>query len=452
MYPLITAALDALHKNIGDPYPDIPGNLEWPFLGSTLDFAKDVHHSILKNHRKYGNVFKVRALGDNYIFLIGPEANKLILQDQQSNFLNEKSWGGILGELFRGAIMLKDGEEHSRFRRIMQTAFHKEPMSHYLSIIESETTQFLEDEIPIKRGKLITYPAIVRLTMKIAGKLFFGVHFKEQQLDWIIDVTQASMAPVRYEIPYTLYWKGMQARKKLTAFYKDIIQEKRVRPGEDMFSQMCVARSDNGEMFTEEEIIDQMIFLMMASHDTTTSTLTSMIYEMARFPEWQDRLLKESDQFYNSGSLEYSRLKEFQETGWVINEALRLHPPLEVIPRNAAKAFTFKGYTFPAETNVVVAVFATHTLPEIYKNPLRFDPERFSDARAEHKKKPLCFLPFGAGKHICIGQYFAEMEAKIVMSQFVRKFKWSVPSGYILRQSPPLNHPQDGLPIQISRR
>jgi cytochrome P450 len=449
---LLAEIQETLYKNIYDPFPQIPGNLEWPFIGSTFQFARDVHHSILYNYRKYGDIFKVRALGDNYIFMIGPEANKMVLQDQQQNFLSAESWGSILGELFHGAIMLTDGDEHSRFRRIMQTAFHKEPMSNYLQTIEKETDEYLQKEIPVRNDKLMVYPAMVRLTMKIAGKLFFGVHFKEEQLDWIIDVTMASMAPIRYEIPYTLYWKGMQARKKLTVFYKNIIREKRRNPGEDMFSQMCVARSDSGEMFSDAEIIDQMIFLMMASHDTTTSTLTSAIYETAKSPEWQERMLNESLSFYRKGPLEYNRLKEFKEIGWVIMEALRLHPPLVVIPRNAVRDFVFKGYRIPAGTKIALPIYITHTLPEIYTNPLTFDPERFSDERTEHKKRHLCYLPFGAGKHICIGQFFAEMEAKIVLSKMAQRFRWSVPEGYSIRQVPPLNHPKDGLPVHISTR
>jgi cytochrome P450 len=449
---LLTEIQEALYKNLYDPFPDIPGNLEWPFIGSTFQFARDVHHSILDNYRKYGDIFKIRALGDNYIFMIGPEANKMVLQDQQLNFLSAESWGKILGELFHGAIMLTDGEEHSRYRRIMQTAFHKEPMSNYLLTIEQEVDTYLNKEIPINNHQLIVYPAMVRLTMKIAGKLFFGVHFKEEQLEWIVDVTMASMAPIRYEIPYTPYWKGMQARKNLTTFYKDIIREKRRKPGDDMFSQMCIARSDSGEIFTDAEIIDQMIFLMMASHDTTTSTLTSVIYETAKSPEWQERMLNESNTFYNIDPLEYGRLKEFRKIGWVIQEALRLHPPLVVLPRNAVRDFEFKGYRIPAGTKIALPIYVTHTLPEIYTDPLKFDPERFSDERAEHKKKPICYLPFGAGKHICIGQYFAEMEAKIILSKMVQRFHWSVPKGYKMQQAPPLNHPKDGLPVRIDRR
>jgi cytochrome P450 len=441
----------SLRHNLTDPYPEIPGDLGLPYIGSTLDFARDINGLIVKCWKKYGDVFKIRVLGENIIGMAGADANKLILQEEQDAFLSKEGWNFIIGDLFKDAIMLSDGEQHSRYRRIMQTAFHKQPMIGYLEVIEQEVQEYLDHEIPIKKGKLITYPAMVRLTMKIAGRLFFGVEFSEKHLDAIMEVTIASMSPIHLDIPYTTYGKGMEARRMLAKYYASHIKKNRENPGDDMFSQMCIAKSENGEMFSDEEIINQMIFVMMASHDTTTSTLSSMIYETAKHPEWQERMRAESRQFYAEGPLDYGRLKDFKEIGMVLNECLRLHPALVVLPRYAAKDFVFKGYHIPKGSRVAISTYATHIDPRVYPDPLRFDPLRFSDERAEHKKTPFSFIPFGAGRHICIGKYFAEMEAKIVMSHFVKRFKWSVPPGYQMRYAPPLNHPIDGLPIRIER-
>ncbi len=442
-------AFQKVMQNITDPYPAIPGDLKLPFIGSTLEFAQDINALILRNWKRYGNVFKIRVLGENIVALAGPSANKMVLHDEQDDFLSREGWNFVIGDLFKDAIMLTDGEQHARYRRIMQSAFHREPMIGYLDVIEKATEEYFDREISIRNGKLITYPAMVKLTMKIAGKLFFGVQFDDKQLDAIMDVTKASMSPLHVEIPYTIYWKGMQARRMLTDFYRERIKANRQNPGEDMFAQMCVARSESGEVFTDEEIINQMIFLMMASHDTTTSTLTSMIYETARYPEWQERMRSESNDFYATGTLEYNRLKEFKEINLVLNECLRLHPALVVIPRMARKDFTYEGYRIPKGTRVAISTYATHITKDIYSNPMQFDPERFNEERAEHKKVAYSFIPFGGGRHLCIGKYFAEMEAKIVMSHFVKRFKWSLPNGYKIRYAPPLNHPRDGLPVFI---
>lgn len=451
MIPNFQQIEHSLISNLTDPYPKIPGNLGLPYLGSTLEFARDINALIVKNWRTYGDVFKIRVLGENIICLAGPEANQMVLHDEQDDFLSKEGWNFVIGDLFKDAIMLTDGAQHSRYRRIMQTAFHKGPMTGYLDVIEQEVEDYMDREIAIKNGKLLTYPAMVRLTMKIAGRLFFGMEFGNRQLDAITEVTLASMSPVHLDIPYTPYGKGLQARRELTAFYSKHIKRNRENPGEDMFSQMCIARSDKGEMFTDEEIINQMIFVMMASHDTTTSTLTSMIYETAKHPEWQEKMREESRAFYAEAPLAYNRLKDFQVIGMVLNECLRLHPALVVLPRLANRDFHFKGYRIPKGTRVAVSTYATHIDPKIYPNPLKFDPLRFSDERAEHKKVPYSFIPFGAGRHVCIGKYFAEMEAKIAMSHFVKRFEWSVPKNYVMKYAPPLNHPRDGLPISIRR-
>lgn len=443
--------ISLLEDNLTDPYPDIPGDLKLPFIGSTYQFSTDVNGFLERSFKKYGNIFKLRVLGNNVIALMGAEANQLVLHTDQDNFLSKDGWEFVLGDLFKDAIMLSDGAEHKRYRSIMQSAFHKQPMIGYLGMIETAVEEFLDSEIRIRRGKLITYPEIVRLTMLIAGRLFFGMEFDTKHLDAITDVTRAASSPIRFEIPLSKYKKGMDARRLLTEFYSDKIVEKRRNPGDDMFSQMCIAQNEEGQQYTDEEIINQMIFVMMASHDTTTSTLTSMVYETARSPEWQERMRAEAHMFYEKGPLEYNRLKEFEEIGYVLNECLRLHPALVAMPRKVVKGFDFKGYHIPADTIIAVSPHISHRDPAVWSNPEEFDPLRFSPERAEHKKASNCFIPFGAGRHVCIGKYFAEMEAKITMSHFARRFKWSVPKGYKMRYAPPLNHPHDGLPVSIER-
>lgn len=448
---LLFEGKEMLLQNIQDPFKEIPGDLKLPFIGSSIEFALDVNKVIIDNLEKYGPIFKLRVMGYNLIALAGPDANKLILHDDQENFLSKKGWGFIIGDLFKEAIMLTDGEEHTRFRRIMQTAFHKMPMIGYLEVIMNEVNHFLDHEMAIKKDKLIVYPEMVRLTMKIAGKLFFGFEFSDKDLNAIVEITAASMWPIHLEIPFSPYQKGMEARRYLTKRYKERIKENRRNPGDDMFSQMCVAKSESGEMFSDQEIINQMIFLMLASHDTTTSTLTSILFETAKDSSWQEKMRAESIDFYEKGDLEYGRLKEFKTLGLVMNETLRLHPALVVMPRYVEKDFSFLGHQIPKGSRVAISTYATHIMPEIYPNPFLFDPNRFSEERAEHKKVPFSFIPFGAGKHICIGQYFAEMEIKIIISQFVRRFKWSIPKGYEIKYKPPLNAPTDGFPVRIER-
>ncbi len=440
-----------IHNNIKDPFPDIPGDLKLPFVGSTFEFSSDLNKFVEEYWKKYGDLFKVRVFGANVLMMVGPEANKLVLHDQQQYFLNKESWGLVIGELFKGAILLTDGDEHRRFRRIMQTAFHRKPMMGYLEVINSTVSEYLQQETISLNSRVKMYSFMEKLTLQIAGKLFFGVEFTEKQLKAITAVTRASADPLHLNIPFTRYGEGLRYRKVLSEFYKERIRANRKHPGEDLFSYMCIARSESGEQFTDEEIIDQMIFLMMASHDTTTSTLVSIIYETAKDSKWQKAMREECRDLDFGDFVSYEGLKELKLVEQVMNECLRLHPALGAFPRLSTRDFEFNGYKIPAYTYIGISPKLSHLRSDIFSNPLDFDPDRFSENRAEHKKHSHAFIPFGAGNHICLGKYFAIMEVKIVLYHFIRHFKWSTSKNYKTKFLPPLNHPRDGLPVKLER-
>ena len=192
-----------------------------------------------------------------------------------------------------------------------------------------------------------------------------------------------------------------------------------------------------------------MIFLMMAAHDTTTSTLTTMLYCLARNPGWQDKL-REDAQALPDAQLRHADLAGCERTEWVMKESLRMYPPLTSIPRKAARDCEFGGFQIPRGTPVGISPIHTHHMPSLWTRPDDFDPERFSPARAEHRQHAYAYLPFGGGAHLCIGQHFADMEVKSVMHQLLRRFKFSVPEGYRMPyQLVPIAKPRDGLPITL---
>jgi cytochrome P450 len=194
-----------------------------------------------------------------------------------------------------------------------------------------------------------------------------------------------------------------------------------------------------------------MIFLMMAAHDTTTSTLSSLLYELARHPEWQARVREEC----RAGAGEtagYDELGRLATLAMVVNETLRLHPPLSTIPRLASQDFEFGGYRVPSGSMVAIYPLHTHHMAEWWSEPYRFDPERFAPGRAEHERHPYAFIPFGGGAHMCIGYRFAELQIKAILYQLVRRYRWSTPAGYVMpEQQAPIAKPRDGLPITLER-
>jgi cytochrome P450 len=194
-----------------------------------------------------------------------------------------------------------------------------------------------------------------------------------------------------------------------------------------------------------------MIFLMMAAHDTTTSTLSSMFYLLGKNPEWQQRLREES-QAMNKTELEWDDLEKMRGIDCVMKETLRLLPPLTAMPRTSVKNCEFEGYFVPRKSLIGVCPIHTHHMEEYWTNPEEFDPERFTEQRNEHKKHPFAFVPFGGGAHMCIGQHFADMQVKSVMHQILLKYEWDLQPNYQFRyQMVPIAKPRDGMPVRLKR-
>jgi cytochrome P450 len=197
-------------------------------------------------------------------------------------------------------------------------------------------------------------------------------------------------------------------------------------------------------------VFDHMIFLMMAAHDTTTSTLSSLTYELARNPEWQERVREES-RALGEAQPGYDAVDGLKALTRAMHETLRRYPPLPVMPRIAAERFEFAGYEFPADVMVVVSPIHTHHMSEWWTDPYRWDPDRFGEARAEHERHTHHWVPFGGGPHMCIGRLFAEAQVRMVMHQLLLKYRWSVPDGYTMPvQQAPISKPRDGLPVRFT--
>ena len=263
------------------------------------------------------------------------------------------------------------------------------------------------------------------------------------------DMVAASMSRIRLLSPGLEFYRGVKGREFMSEFLRTLLEKKRAEQGPDMFSRLCRAKTEEGEILADQDVIDHMIFLMMAAHDTTTSTLTSMTYELARHPDWQERIREES-RALGTPQPGFDQLDRLTSLTWAMQEPGRRYPPLPVIPRIATEAFEFGGYRIPAKAMVVVAPIHTHHMSEWWTDPDRFDPARFSPERAEHERHSHSWIPFGGGPHMCLGKLFAEAQVRLVMHQLVQRYRWSVPEGYSMPvQQAPISKPRDGLPIRL---
>ena len=422
-----------------------PGDVLWSFY-------HDLANATDRLYRRNGCVVRTGYGPLSMVAMLGPDANQLVLQNREGIFNSREGWGWIIDRVFPGALMSMDGDEHRYQRRIMNQAFKKPALVHYIRHMNPHIADGIYSWG--NQARLKVFPAVKQLTLDLATSVFMGIELggRADRINGaFIDTVEASIAPIRWAIPGTLMWRGVRGRKTLVQLFGELLPEKRATLSPDFFSQFCHAVSEDGESFTDQEIIDHMAFLMMAAHDTTTSTLTTLFYALAREPAWQERL-REEGRALNADALEFEDLEKLSLLGFAIREALRRYPPLPTMPRWASREFEFGGYQIPAGTLVGVSPVHTHHMEEIWRDPYRFDPERFAPGREEHKQHPFSWVPFGGGAHMCIGQHFADLQIKAIMHQVLRRYRWSVPAGYQMPwQQVPIGKAKDGLPVKVEK-
>jgi cytochrome P450 len=244
----------------------------------------------------------------------------------------------------------------------------------------------------------------------------------------------------------------LQGRAFLEKYFASRIEAKRNSQDTDMFAEICRAQSEDGSGFSDQDIVDHMIFLMMAAHDTTTSSLSSVCYALAKNPDWQDRICQQIES-HGQTQLLYSDMSKFDDAGLVLNESLRLYPPLATIPRCAIQDCQFEGYEIKRGELVNVSPSFTHRDPSIWTEPDVFDPERFNSERAEDRKHKHAWIPFGGGAHKCLGLKFAELQIKLVLFHLLKDYQLSVADDYKMPFTPaPIGKPADDLPLRLTRR
>ncbi|MEO1969327.1 MAG: cytochrome P450 [Sphingomonadaceae bacterium] len=436
----------------------IPGEGGWPVVGNTLKMLADPHGFAQRMVATYGPVYKNKAFGGWAVALIGADANELVLFDRNRIFSSEQGWGPILDQLFPRGLMLMDFDHHRADRRALSIAFKPEPMRHYAGSLNRGIARQVEQW---GAGPMRFYPAIKQLSLDLAADSFLGLPWGPEA-DRInlafVDMVQASVAPVRKPLPFTMMKKGVDGRAFLVDYFTQETANRRQHGGgQDMFSQFATATREDGELLPVDEVVDHMNFLMMAAHDTITSSATSLIWQLAKHPEWQEKLRQEieavtggPDANGRPRDLAYEDLGKLDLTEMAFKEALRMVPPVPSTPRRALQEFDYGGYRIPAGTNVGINAHYVHHSEEHWEDPYSFDPLRFTPERVKARHK-YAWVPFGGGAHMCLGLHFAYMQVKILMAQLLPRYRITMADGQDPKwQAWPIPKPRDGLRIELT--
>jgi cytochrome P450 len=256
--------------------------------------------------------------------------------------------------------------------------------------------------------------------------------------------------------PRTPFAQMQEARSSLDrVIFGELERRRRTgERGEDVLSLLLDASDEDGTGLDDQQVRDEVMTLLFAGHDTTTSTVAFMFYELAHHPEVVASLREEQDRVVGGGPPDARLLMSGQlpVLEMVMDETLRMYPPAWIGPRKAVETFEFAGAQVPAGAYVSYSSWASHHLPDVYEDPEEFRPERFSPDRKAALPKG-AYVPFGGGSRICIGMRFGQLEVKAIASELVRRYDLSLQPGYELRtRQMPTIGPKDGLPVTVHPR
>ncbi|HEY2504437.1 MAG TPA: cytochrome P450, partial [Mycobacterium sp.] len=386
---------------------------------------------------------------------LGPDATQVIYSNRNKDY-SQQGWTPVIGAFFNRGLMLLDFEEHLFHRRIMQEAFVRPRLVGYVEQMDKVVSQVIANDWVVNDGRFLLYPAMKELTLDIASMVFMG-HEPGVDHDLVTKVNsaftmtvRAGNAVIRTPVPPFTWWRGVRARKLLEDYFAERVRERRGKAGNDLLTVLCQTEDEDGNRFSDEDIVNHMIFLMMAAHDTSTTTATHMAHQLAANPHWQERCRDESNRL-GDGPLDIESLEKLESLDLVMNEAIRLVSPVQWAMRRTVRDTELLGYYLPKGTNVIAYPGMNHRLPELWTDPLKFDPDRFSEPRNEHKRHRYAFTPFGGGAHKCIGMTFGQLEIKTILHRLLRRYRFELPRpGYEATwdyRTIPI--PKDGMPITL---
>ncbi|KAH7672517.1 Taxane 13-alpha-hydroxylase protein, partial [Dioscorea alata] len=434
-----------------------PGSLGFPVIGESWSFVKAQREDkgsewIEKRVAMHGTVFKTSLMGCPTVVVTGRAGNKFVFSADDET-LSVKQPPAVAMLVGKYNVLELTGPRYKHVKSVVIRFLKPEAIQEYIEPMDSIVKNTL-NSLKVKDSVLIV-PLMKRLTFKITCSLLFGLNDEPTNDALFEDFSHLfkGLWSVPLNLPGTAFRRALHARSNIIQRVTPILKSRRkkiieevVNANSDMLSGLITGLSD-------EEIIDNFVALMVASHDTTAILLTLMVWKLARDPQIyqkvsqeQSAIIKERQEKTN-GKLTWSEIQKMKYTWRVAQEIMRMIPPVFGNFRKAMKDINFTGYDIPKGWQVFWEATQTHMNNGIFENATSFDPSRFENS--SRSIQTFTYIPFGAGSRMCLGNEFARVEALTVMHHLVTNFEWSqlIPDEPITRN--PMPYPSKGLPIKL---
>ncbi|MBK6510432.1 MAG: cytochrome P450 [Haliea sp.] len=410
-------------------------------------------------HRAYaecGEVSQFDLGGLRTVLLVGPPAHEAFFRAADEQLSAAQAYQ-MMVPVFGEGIQYGAPPAIERQQLKMQVQGLKhERMVNYAGVVEAETEQFLRDWPAA--GEFDIYDAFTRLTLKTSTHCLLGREFRQQLTEEFAELYHAledGLAPSSLSNPFQdaeRFRARDRARERLEALIGERVAQRRQAGGweHDMLQVYMDATYNDGRKLTDHEITGMVIWFMFAGHHTSSNTTAWTLLEIARNPQYGERLYAEIDAlFADTEELTLKGLREIPLLDGFIREALRLHPPLNAITRRVMSDWHYEGYTVPAGSNIMVSPHISHKLPEYFPAPDVFDPER------PVPQNPFVEIPFGGGRHKCIGNGFAILQVKAILSTLLHQYHFELaapPESYTEIMPALILRPSDPCVLRYRRR
>ncbi|HLL01830.1 MAG TPA: cytochrome P450 [Myxococcaceae bacterium] len=427
-----------------------PGKTGLPLLGETLEFLRNSSAFVQSRRAQYGEVFRTHLLGAPTAYLLGPEANQWIFSGE-GKYLKSRWTPSVRKLMGANCVSLLEGAEHLERRRLLAPHFNYAAMRQFIPTLEALATRHFE-RWAARPGDFTLWPAMRELVFEFVLSLIFGQDTVDAPLLlhhfelW----TAGLFSPVPVGLPFTTFGRALASKQVMLDYLHRVVAERQQRAEQppDLLGSLLNTRDEAGQPLSREVIVEELLLLLFAGHDTTVTATSNLMLLLAQHPQVLERGRQAAASLERPLTLESLRAAPLLTQ--LINEGMRRVPPIGGAFRTTTRDVEYKGYRIPKGWMVSVSIRGAHLGPE-WSSPEHFEPERFEPERGE-QRKPGTFIPFGGGPRICLGQHFAMAEMGVMLALLLKDYAWELTPGQNLEYTfIPFPRPRSGIQLTFRR-
>ncbi len=436
-------------------------------LGLGRDFATAPVETSSRLFREHGDILRFRVIANQYFYLIShPDLIRGVF-GASGNFTKAPHPAFTLLSMVMGnGLVTSDGELWARQRRLAQPAFTKQRVAGYGEMMTTATVRMFERWARHDPGEpLLVDQEMTHLTLEIVGRALFSMDLAGDAAEVGRAFTDAGermsqllgnpSSVVTLRIPFLPSTRRFQASvEALDQIVQGIIDDRRAsEPRNDLLSWLIEARDTaSGEVMDDHQLRDEVKTQMLAGYDSTADALIWTLHLLSVHQAARARVEEEIDAVLDGGVATVADLPRLGYTKMVIQEAMRLYPPIYMFARWGHQPADIGGYRLPANAGVLVSPYVVHRHPDFWPEPERFDPDRFAPEEIAGRNN-YAYIPFGIGPRQCVGNHFAMLEAMLVIATVMRNFRLDAVPGFTVTPGTFTTfRPRHGLPMLLSRR